>query len=196
MQQSKYITTANNAFSAERKAKFQAFLDARTAFENAGGISTKGLTDKAAVVARRDLLAKLRTANEDYLTFVTTQVETYRAELAKTPLVPADVDSLAAGFAKQASVSGAVKMQQTEKDLLTCSDEMLADLQKWNGEWSLSSADKLVFKQKSDQKAYSALAKKYNGIVKDMQAQQAQASPTPAPSAAPAPATPAGSATP
>jgi hypothetical protein len=195
VQQGKYIATAQNAFVAQRQAKFQAFIDARTAFENAGGISIKGLTDKAAVTARRDLLAKLRTANDDYLAFMTTQEDTLRTELAKTPLVKADIDAVVTEFATKANIPRAIQLQQDEQNLLTCSDDILGDLEKWD--WSLTGSNKLMFKKKSDQAAYVALEKKYNGIVKDYQSLQPQGTPTPAPSpGATAAATPAASATP
>jgi hypothetical protein len=187
-QQAQYIATANTAFVAQRDAKFQAFLEARTAFEATGGIVPKGLTSKADVDARRDLLSKVRTANDDYLAFITTEDQTYRAELAKTPLIGNDIDALTEDFATKANIPRAIKLQQIEKDLLTCTDDMLADLAKWNGQWSVNAASKLVFKKKANLNAYSALEQKYNGLIAQMQALHPQPGPTASPSPGESPA--------
>ncbi len=186
IEQSRYIATANAAFSAQRKAKFQAFIDARTPYEAAGGIKSAGLTSKAAVTARRDLLSKVRAASDDYLAFLTAQSDIYRAELAKTPLVPSDIDSLVQTYTASPSSQRALQSQQMEKDLLACSDEMLADLDAWSGKWSLNAAGKLSFKKKANTSTYVALEEKYNGIATAMQKLQAEGAPaaSPSPSAA------------
>ena len=146
----------------------------------------KGLTAKT-IAERRQLLTAVRAAHDDYLTFTTTQDDTYRAELAKTPLVPADVDSVVTEFEKKANTPRSLKLQQSEKDLLACSDEMLADLDQWDGKWTVTGAGKLSFKKKANQAAYMVLQKKYNGLVADMQQTQAEASPTVSPSPGPSP---------
>ena len=87
-QQMQYLGTARDAFIADRQVASQPFVDAHNALEAAGGVGAKGLTSKDAITARRDLVAKCIAANEVYITFVKGQVETYRAELSKTPLVP------------------------------------------------------------------------------------------------------------
>ena len=194
VQQSRYINDANTAFTEARDAKFQAFMTARTAFETAGGIDPKGLDDKANLAARRDLLTKLRAAADDHLAFTTTQDDAYRAELAKTPLTPNDVDSLVADFSQRQNTPRAIKLQQIEKDLLACSDEMLSDLDKWFGKWSVTASDKVLFKKKANTAAFIALQEKYNGLVAEMEKVRTAGTPSPSPSASPqspAPASPA-----
>ena len=153
-------------------------------------MTTPGMSSKEAVANRRDLLSKVRAANDDYLAFITTQEATYRAELAKTPLIPADVDAIAADFVVKANIPRAIKLQQMEKDLLTSADNMLGDLTDWDGSWSANAAGKLSFKKKSYQAAYLALEQKYNGLANGMQQiidQKATASASPSPAASAAP---------
>jgi hypothetical protein len=188
-QQSQYIATANAAFVTQRDAKFQAFMDTRNAFETAGGINPKGFTSPEAVAERRDLLSKVRAANDDYLAFVTNQESVYRAELEKTPLVQSDIDSVAQTFLEKANVPRAIKLQQMEQDLLTCSDDMLGDLQKWKGQWSLKN-DKLAFKKKTILSTYAALEQKYNALadgIEQLHNPTPGASPSPSPGVSPSP---------
>ena len=166
-QQMQYQAEARDAFLADRQAKSQAFVDGQKEFDAAGGLNPKGLTSKAAITARRDILAKCISGNEDYINFVKTQVDTYRAELAKTPLVPADVNSIADDFATKSNTPAIIQLRETERDLLKCGDDMLASLEKSFGDWSVGDAGRLSFKKKSDVATYSALSQKYNKLAAD-----------------------------
>ena len=188
-QQSAYISTAAEAFLALRQAQQQPFIDANTALEAAGGVNAKGLISKEAITARRDLIAKCIAANEQYLNFVKTQTDTYRAELAKTPLIPGDVSTLVEDYAKKADTDNTIKLHQTEGDAFKAGDGMIAALEKSYGDWSVNDAGKLMFKKKSAVGAYSNLAQKYNTFAKAGEALRLQmtnanvAPPTSAPSA-------------
>jgi hypothetical protein len=186
-QQSKYIATADQAFLGQRQAKFQAYVDALNAFEAAGGVNSKGLTSKAALSARRDLLTKLQAANDDYLTFTTNQDGIYREELAKTPLVPSDINAVVQVFSVKQNTPRAIRFQQMEKDLLSDAGVLLDDLDKWEGKWSVNDAGKLTFKKKSNLEAYTDEERKYNALAIDIKKIQAEpaAPANPLPSAAP-----------
>jgi hypothetical protein len=191
-QQSRYIAKAEVDFMAQRDAKFEPFLEARNAFETAGGILPAGLTP-AGVVQRLDLLSKVQAAHADYLAFITNEADAYRAALAKTPLIPADVDANVTTYAEKANIPREIKAQELERDLLACSNEMLSYLQKQSGAWEISPSGKLAFKKKADKAAYIALEAKYNGIV--VQMNQLHPAASPAASVAPA-ASPAAAAAP
>lgn len=181
-QQSQYITTARDAFVALRTAKSQPFLDAHKALEDAGSIAAKGLKTKEDITARRDLLAKTMAANDEYLEFVKTQEATYRAELAKTPLIPSDIDGLVSEFAERANTAKTVKLRETEHDIEKAGDDMLAFLGKKFGAWSVSDAGKISFKKKSDITPMNDLALHYNAKVKESEALRAELKPAPSPS--------------
>lgn len=166
-QQMEYMATAKDGFMAARQAKSQGFVDAHNEFDAAGGLNPKGLTSKDAIAARRAILAKCIAGNEDYITFVKGQVDTYHAELAKTPLLPADVDAIADDYASKANTPGIIQLRETVRDALKCSDDMLASLEKSYGDWLVSDAGRLTFKKKSDVAAYSALSQKYNKLAAD-----------------------------
>ena len=188
-EQSDYIKTANNAFLEARGVKSTAFVEANNAYLQAGGASAKGLTSKEAVVARRDMLQKAIQANDDYLAFVETQQTVYHDELAKTPLIKADVDGLTSDFVEHARTDEVKKLRATERDLLQTGDAMMEYLEKKYGAWKLND-NKPVFKKSSDASAYSSLGKKYNAYVEAVQKLSASVnSPLPTPGASPAPST-------
>ena len=205
-QQSQYIATARDAFVALRTAKSQPFLDAHKALDDAGSMAAKGLKSKEDITARRALLATTMAANEEYLTFIKTQEDTYRAELAKTPLIPSDIDGLVAEFAQRANTATTIKLRETERDVEKAGDDILAFLGKKFGAWSVSDAGKISFKKKSDVGGYSDAISKYNAKAAELQKLREQLAPTPVPSpsasvtaspaASPAAATPAASAKP
>lgn len=184
-QQAEYIATARDAFVALRNAKFQPFLDAHTALEAAGSMSAKGLKTKQDIVARRDLLAKTTAANDEYLLFVKTQEDTYRAELVKTPLVPGDVDGLVKEFALRTNTPTTIKLRETEHDVEKAGDDMLATLDKKFGAWTVNDEGKLSFKKKSDINLMNELALKYNAKAKELEALRAVLNPPPSPSPSP-----------
>ena len=188
-QQMEYIATAGNAFVAARQAKSQAFLDAHKDLDAAGGISPKGLTSKEAVAARRDLLAKCIAGNDEYIDFVKTQEDTYRAELAKTPLVPNDVTTITSEFASHANTPGIVQLRETEREVLKCGDDMMAFLDKTYGEWSVNAVGRLTFKKKASVATYGAMSQKYNKLVMDVDKMRTAINATaPVPSAGATPA--------
>ncbi len=208
-QQAQYMATARDAFIALRTAKVQPFLDAHKALDDAGSMSTKGLKTRADIAARRDLIAKTLAANDAYQEFVKTQEDTYRAELAKTPLTPDDADSILAEYTTKANTSLNLKLRETQRDVLKAGDDMLAALDKKFGSWSVNDSGKLLFKKKADVNAMNALSAKFNAKVvllqplRDQLAQSANPTPAGSPGAAPAasasptaPATPAASAKP
>ncbi len=195
-QQSQYIATARDAFVALRTAKSQPFLDAHKALDAAGSMSAKGLKTKEDITARRDLIAKTSAANDEYLTFITTQEGTYRAELAKTPLIPADVDGLVTEFANHANTPTMIKLRETERDALKAGDNMLATLEKKFGSWSVSDGGKVTFKKSADVSTMNSLSVKYNAKVAELQPLRDQLAATAAPSPSVTPgATPAASPT-
>ena len=185
-QQTQYISTARDAFVALRTEKSQPFLDAHKALDAAGGVSAKGLKTKEDIAARRDLLAKTSAANDQYLEFVKTQDDTYRTELAKTPLIPNDVDGLVKEFDAHANTSTMIKLRETERDALKAGDDMLAILDKKIGAWTTNDAGKISFKKKADVSAFGGLAAKYNASVAELQ--KLREALTPPPSASPSPA--------
>lgn len=186
-QQAEYIQTAQNAFMEARSVKLTPFLEANKAFQEAGGASAKGLTSKEAVTQRRALIEACRKTNEDYLTFASTQPDTYRAELAKTPLIPSDVDGLVAGFTENGRQQEIIKLRTTERESLKTADDMMAYLEKTYGSWTLS-GNLPKFKKPADINAYGALGRKYNGLVADVQKLQAVANaPLPTPGETPIP---------
>ena len=78
------------------------FTEAFSALNAAGGFSAVGLASKEAIAARRDLVAKCQTANDDMRELRSKpRRPSYRAELAKTPLSPHDVDSPCDDFASR-----------------------------------------------------------------------------------------------
>ena len=198
-QQENYIKTANSAFLEVRGAKSTAFVEANNVYLQAGGASGTGLTLKEAIAARREMIQKALQANDDYLAFIDIQEKTYHDELAKTPLIKADVDGLTANFAEHAKTADVKKLRETERDLLKTGDSMMGFLEKNYGAWKLS-GNKPVFKKAADANAYSALGKKYNADVETVQKLSAAVSaPLPTPGASPSPggaASPAGTALP
>ncbi len=191
-QQGQYIATARDAYVALRTEKSQPFLDAHRALDAAGSMSTKGLKTKEDIAARRDLIAKTSAANDAYLEFVKTQEDTYRAELAKTPLIPADVDSLVKEYAGKVNTPVNIKLRETERDALKAGDAMLAQLDKTFGTWTSNDAGKVSFKKKADVSAMNALSVKFNAKVSELQplreqlGQAANATPASGPVATPA----------
>ena len=139
-QQMEYNRQAVDAFVGIRAEKSQPYIEAHNALEAAGSVGAKGLTSKEAIAARRDLVAKCIAANDIYLDFVKAQETTYRTELAKTPLLPGDIDSLVNDFATRANTAAIVKLRETERETLQAGDEMLASLDKSYGDWSVNSA--------------------------------------------------------
>jgi hypothetical protein len=164
-QQMQYTAQAKDAFLAQRQQGSQPFLDAHNAFEAAGGVTPAGLTSKEAVTARRDLIAKCLAGNDIYIAFITNQEATYRADLAATPLIPEDVDSLVKDFAAHTKTQAIIQVRQKEAEILKCGDEMMATLEKTYGQWSVSPAGRLSFKKKSETAEYTALSEKYNKLV-------------------------------
>ena len=181
-QQTQYITTARDAFVAMRTAKSQPFLDAHKALDAAGALSARGLKTKEDIAARRDLVAKTSAANDEYLAFVKTQEDTYRAELAKTPLIPNDIDGLVKEFNERTNTPTVIKLREDERDTLKIGDEMLTTLDKKFGAWSANEAGRIVFKKKSDVAAYGELLSKLNAKVSEMQKLREELTPTPSPS--------------
>ena len=198
-QQMQYMAAARDGFIADRQQKSQAFLDAFKELEAAGGNSPKGLTSKDAITARRALIAKCLAGNDEYIDFVRTQEDTYRAELSKTPLVPAEVDGIVKDFSQKANTPVIVKLREDQRDALKCSDDMMAVLEKSFGDWSVNDAGRLTFKKKGDVAAFSALSEKYNKLVAEQEAMRKTISgataPVPSDSVAPSPI-PAGAASP
>ncbi len=187
VQQAEYIKTAQNGFVVARGLKSEAFALAFTAFGEAGGASAKGLASKADVADRRALIEKCRLANEDYLAFVGTQDDTYRQELAKTPLIPGDVDSLVDDFSKKAHADSLKKVRENKRDILKAADDMMAYLDKTFGAWKVN-GNNAVFTKPADANSYSALAKKYNAFVQAEQKLQADINvPLPPPGDSPIP---------
>ena len=193
-QQTQYISTARDAFVVLRNEKSQPFLDAHKAMDAAGGLSARGLKTKADIAARRDLIAKTAVANEDYLAFVKTQEETYRAELAKTPLTPTDISGLVIEFAAHANTPTVVKIREDERDVLKIGDNLMAILDKKFGAWTANDAGRITFKKPADASAYSKAIANQGAKVAEIDKLRAQisATPSPSPSASPASA-PAGS---
>ncbi len=166
-QQMEYNRQAVDAFVTQRAEKSQPYIEAHNALETAGSVGAKGLTSREVIAARRDLIAKCIAANDVYLDFVKTQENTYRAELAKTPLLPGDVDSLASDFATRANTAAIVKLRETERETLKAGDEMLSSLDKSYGDWSVNGAGALTFKKKGASAPYSVAAQKYNKLAND-----------------------------
>ena len=184
-QQSDYIKTAQNAFLEARGAKSTAFVEANNAYLQAGGASAKGLTSKEAVTARREMLQKAIQANDDYLAFVDKQETLYHDELAKTPLIKADVDGVLAEFTETGKTAEVKKLRENERDLLKTGDAMMAYLENKYGSWKLSD-NKPSFKKPADASAYGALGKKYNTYVEAVQKLSASVNaPLPTPDASP-----------
>ncbi len=200
----KYIDQADHEFMAVQQPKVQAFNDAFAAFKSAGYISPKGLTTKESVAARRELIAKCIATNDDYAAFVATQETTFKDALSKTPLTPADVQKTFENSAVKARTQDVIKLRQGEHDYLKGCDDMMAALEKWYGNWSVSAAGKLQLKRKENIEEYNSLAQKCNALAANVSqlqneynawglsdAPSATASPaaaSPAPSAAGAPA--------
>ena len=168
-QQMQYLATAREAFIADREENSRPYLDAHQALEEAGGASAKGLTSKAAIAARRDLISKCIAGNAQYLNFVKTQEDTYRAELAKTPLVPGDVKVVVDEYSSRANSGAITKLRETEQAALQASDGMMDSLDKSFGDWSVNDAGRLTFKKKGAASAYSAAAEKYNKLANEEQ---------------------------
>ena len=190
-QQAQYIKTAQTAYIDARAVKTAAFAEANDAYVQAGGASAKGLTSKGAVTERRAMIQKAIQANDDYLAFVNTQDETYRAELAKTPLIKGDIDALVTDYAATSKEEKVKELRKDVSSLLKTGDEMMAVLEKEYGSWKPEgTAPK--FKSSGSAKAYSALGKKYNGLVANMQKLTAEINAAPpAPDASPSPSVPA-----
>ena len=155
-----YIDQADKAFLAVQQPKIKAFNEAFAAFKAAGYVNVKGLTSKEAVAARRELIAKCLATNDDYAAFVATQNDTYKDDLAKTPLTPADVTTTLNDYAVRAKTPEVVKMRQAEHDYLKSADDMMAALEKWSGGWSVSPEGKLALKRKEYIGEYNELAQK------------------------------------
>lgn len=163
-QQMDYIRTAQNDFMTARGQKTEPFGLAKDAFNEAGGASAKGLISREAIAGRRALIGAISKANDDYKSFLTTQDETYRQALVKTPLMQSDVDSLVGEFTKASKTESVLKLRNLDGDLCKVGDEMLAYLDKTFGSWTIRD-NKVAFKKAADGNAYAVLAKKYNGIV-------------------------------
>ena len=159
-----YIDQADQSFMAIQQPKVQAFNTAYAAFKAAGSTSAKGLTTKESVAARRELIAKCLAANDDYATFVSTQIDTFRDELAKTPLTPADAQKTLDSSALKLRTPDIARLRQAEHDYLKGCDDLMAALEKWYGDWSVSSAGKLQLKSKEHIAAYNDLAQKCNAL--------------------------------
>ena len=157
-----YIDQADKAFMEVQQPKIKAFNDAFAAFKAAGYVNAKGLTSKEAVAARRELIAKCLAANDEYAAFVANQETTYKEDLAKTPLTPEDAKSTLDDYATKAKTADVVKLRQAEHDYLKSGDDMMAALEKWAGNWSLSPEGKLSFKRKENIAEYNELARKAN----------------------------------
>ena len=206
-EQMEYNRQAVDAFVAQRAEKSQPFIEAHNALETAGSVSPKGLTSKESIAARRDLIAKCIAANDVYLDFVKTQENTYRTELAKTPLLPGDVDSLVSDFAARANTATIVKLREMEREALKAGDEMLASLDNTYGEWNVNAAGALMFKKKGGSASFNAAAQKYNKLAteeatlrtevnKSLAVPSASATPTASPGTSASPAASVAPATP
>lgn len=202
-QQMAYNRQAVDEFVGQRAEKSQPYIEAHNALETAGSVGAKGLTAKEAIAARRDLVAKCSAANDVYLDFVKTQEDTYRADLAKTPLLPGDIDALVKDFADKANTAAIIKLRETERETLKAGDDMLVGLDKSFGDWSVNGAGALTFKKKGGAAAYGAAAQKYNKLATEesqMLAEVNKAAAVPSssatPTASPAAAGPSPSATP
>ncbi len=181
-QQAQYIATARDAFVALRTQKTQPFLEAHKALDTAGALSAKGLKTKADIAARRDLIAKTSAANDDYLAFVKTQDDTYRAELAKTPLIAGDIDGLVKEFSEHANTPTVVKIREDEKDVLKMGDDSMATLDRKFGAWTVSDAGKMTFKKSADASAYGKSLANLSAKVTEIDKLRAQIAATPSPS--------------
>ena len=155
-----YIDQADKAFMAVQQPKIKAFNEAFAAFKAAGYANAKGLTSKEAVAARRDVIAKCIATNDDYAAFVATQDATYKDDLAKTPLTPADAKATLDDYTARARTPAVVQLRQAEHDYLKSADDMMAALEKWSGGWSVSPDGKLSFKRKEYIDQYNELARK------------------------------------
>lgn len=193
-QQMEYIKTAQSAFIEIIGNKSLPFTEANNAYLAAGGASVKGLTSKEAIVERRALIEKVRQANADYMVFAATQDNTYREELAKTPLSKGDVESLVAEYAARAKLDKVKKLREGEAELMKAADVMMVYLDKKFGTWRVDGV-KPVFKRAEDGNPYGELGKKYNVIVAQLQQLQSEinaplptAGETPIPSIPPSPA--------
>ena len=155
-----YIDQADKAFMDVQQPKIKAYNEAFAAFKAAGYANAKGLTSKESVVARRDLIAKCLATNDDYAAFVATEDDTYKDDLAKTPLTPADAKTTLDEYAARAKTAEVVKLRQAEHDYLKSADDMMAALEKWSGGWSVSPEGKLSFKRKEYIAEYNELAQK------------------------------------
>ena len=169
VQQMQYLATARDAFIQERQTNSQPYLDAHAALEAAGGASAKGLTTKDSIAARRDLIAKSIAANDQYLNFVKTQEDTYRADLAKTPLVPGDIDVVVGEYAAHANSAAVAKLRESDRDALKAADDMMAALDKTYGTWAVDGTGRLSFKKKGASAPYAAAAEKYNKVTAEEQ---------------------------
>ena len=187
-QQTHYIATAVEAFVALRTQKSQPFLEAHKAMDAAGGLSARGLKTRADIAARRDLIAKTLAANEEYLAFVKTQEDTYRSELAKTPLIAGDIDGLVKEFAVQTNTPTVVKIREDERDVLKMGDESMATLEKKFGAWTVSDAGRITFKKPADANAYSRVLANQGAKVAEIDKLRAQLAATPSPSPTVSPA--------
>ena len=192
-QQSEYIKTAVNAFVEARGVKYSAFVAANRAYQEAGGASVKGLDSKEAITARRSLIQTASQTNDEYLAFVETQDATYRAELAKTPLVKEDVEALVTEYATNSKEATVKKLREVQRDLLRTGDAMMDFLEKKYGGWKVT-ANKISFKKAADTNAFSAMGKKYNTYVdeitklsEEVNASSPTPSTSPIPSASPSP---------
>ena len=143
-----YIDQADDAFKAVQQPKIKTFNAAFAALKDANFMSAKDLTSKEAVAARRDLIAKCIAADNDYIEFLKTQEATYKDDLAKTPLTPADAKETFEGYVAKAKTPDAVKLRQAQVDYFKSGDDMMAALEKWYGSWSITPAGKLSFKRR------------------------------------------------
>ncbi len=166
-QQMEYNRQAVDAFVTQRAEKSQPYIEAHKALETAGSVSPKGLTSKEAIATRRDLVAKCIAANDVYLEFVKTQDNTYRTELAKTPLLPGDIDSLVSDFTTRANTVAIIKLRETERETLKAGDAMLASLDGTYGDWNVNAAGALAFKKKGGSAPFNAAAQNYNKLANE-----------------------------
>ena len=195
-QRTQYIKQAEEAFNAQRLTKSQPFTDSFNALLAAGSFTAAGLTSKEAITARRDLVTKVQTANDDLEAFIKTQEATYKAELQKTPLIPNDVDYVLSDFVYKAQTEKALKLRDLQRESLKTGDAMLDYLEKSYGNWSINATQRLTFKKPADGGAFNTLGKTYNSQITEMAAIQkdilttADPNSTPgiSPAASPAPA--------
>ena len=189
-QQAEYIKTAQDAFVEARMTKSTPYMEANKAFLDAGGATAKGLTSKESIAQRREMIAKVSQANEDYLTFASAQDNAYREELSKTPLVKADVESLVTEFIDKGKQKDIVKLRESVRDLLKTADSMMVYLDKKYGGWTFTNG-RISFKKPADAGGYSDLIKKYSAAAGEIQKlQESVNAPMPTPGLSPA-ATPA-----